>query len=410
MNDPNLNEEALAHNIDQLFSEYDAETHGYLRIGIIGKVSSGKSSFLNAFFDCPKSNPSFPVGAVSGVTTNTDRRSIGDRIIIWDTPGLQDYNDSNISKTKELLKEGIDIGILILEGSADAQQQENYKKLKEKTEYVFVILNKIDQYSQANLKEIITQWEKVLKLEDDKIIYPVCTRGYDPKDKIIDPETLEEKEIPVNDYGVPKTVKGINEVKNQVFEACFKVGKIAFIARAIKRKQPQAMAIIAAACVTSVGAVFLPGSIAIIGANQAGAISSLGYLYKGEFPSKQEITQIMKTFSTTSALSLGAIAYGIFISFLPPTGILDIGGIVLVVAYMATTLLIINYCFSKGVEIEKSAALTQEFNRINKELYGSIANADIREIGRMNFWIQLLEQINVNIGSPVSLDDASSGQ
>ncbi len=77
---------------------------------------------------------------------------------------------------------------------------------------------------------------------------------------------------------------------------------------------------------------------------------------------------------------------------------------------MATRLLIINYCFSKGVEIEKSVALTQEFNRINKELYGSIANADIREIGRMNFWIQLLEQINVNIGSPVSLDDASSGQ
>ena len=177
MNNLDLNEEALVHNIDRLFSEYDAETHGYLRIGIIGKVSSGKSSFLNAFFDCPKNNPLFPVGAVSGVTTNTYSRSLGDRIIIWDTPGLQDYNASNVSKTEDLLKEGIDIGILILEGSADAQQQENYKKLKEKTEHVFVILNKIDQYSQANLEEIITQWEKVLNLEDDKILvlqYLVC--------------------------------------------------------------------------------------------------------------------------------------------------------------------------------------------------------------------------------------------
>jgi small GTP-binding protein len=410
MNNLNLNEEALVHNIEQLFSEYNAETHGYLRIGIVGKVSSGKSSFLNAFFDYPKDNPLFPVGAVSGVTTNPYSRLLGDRIIIWDTPGLQDYDDSNVSKTEDLLKEGIDIGILILEGSADAQQKENYKKLKEKTENIFVILNKIDQYSQANLQEIIAQWKKVLNFENNKRIYPVCTRGYDPKDKIVDPETLEEKEIPVNDYGVPKTIKGIDDVKNQVFEACFKVGKIAFIAKAIKRKQPQAMAIIAAACVTSVGAIFLPGSIAIIGANQAAAISSLGYLYKNEFPSKQEITQLMKTLSTTSALSLGAVAYGAFISFLPPTGFLDIGGIILVVAYMATTLLIINYCFSKGVKIEKTAALTQEFNRINKKLYGSIANADIREIGKMNFWIQLLEQITVNLGYPIPLDDTSAGQ
>jgi uncharacterized protein len=269
--------------------------------------------------------------------------------------------------------------------------------LKKATKHVFVVLNKSDQYSSENLQVIKSQWRSVLNLESDTPIYNVCCLGYDPKDKIVDPVTGDEKEIPLNEYGVPKTIKGMTEIRNAVFEACFNVGKIAFIAREIKQKQSAAIGIIASACVASVGAILLPGTIAMIGATQASAISALGYLYKGRLISKEEIKEIMGTFSTTSAMSIGAVAYTVFVSFLPPTGVFDIVGIIIVIAYMASTLLIINYLFSKGLKIESGMKLTQEFNRINKTLNASIANADIREIAKMNFWIELLSQITVNL-------------
>ncbi|MFM6395554.1 hypothetical protein, partial [Planktothrix sp.] len=106
---------------------------------------------------------------------------------------------------------------------------------------------------------------------------------------------------------------------------------------------------------------------------------------------------IMKIFSSTSAQSIGAVAYGLFLSFLPPTGVLDIPGIILIVSYMATTLLIVNFLFSKGLEIKKSAGLEHEFKRINKSIQSSITTVDFREVAKVNFWTDFLSSIEVNI-------------
>jgi hypothetical protein len=94
------------------------------------------------------------------------------------------------------------------------------------------------------------------------------------------------------------------------------------------------------------------------------------------------------------------VAYAIFISFFPPNGVLDMPGIIIIVAYMATTLLIVNYAFSKGLEIEKSKRLDDEFARVNGSLRHTIANLDIRDVGKMgkmNFWTEILSQIEVSL-------------
>jgi small GTP-binding protein len=343
-------QESFAQQVDQVFSEYDAATHGYLNIAVIGGVSSGKSSFLNAFFNYPKSEPRFPVSSKAGVTKDVEFQPLGNHIRILDTPGLQDVDDATSKKTKELLnkKGDVDIGILVIDGAANQHQLENYELLKKVTDYVFVVLNKSDLYAKDVLKEIKAQWREVLKLPPDASIYEVCCKGYDFKDKVIDPITREEKEIPVDEYGVPKTIFGVQLVRDEVFKACFKIGKAAFIAKEIQQKQSAAIAIIAAACATSVGAV----------------------------------------------------AYAIFISFFPPNGVLDMPGIIIIVAYMATTLLIVNYAFSKGLEIEKSKRLDDEFARVNGSLRHTIANLDIRDVGKMgkmNFWTEILSQIEVSL-------------
>ncbi|MFM6450253.1 MAG: GTPase domain-containing protein [Planktothrix sp.] len=396
-NQSKLNPEALAQKIDQLFSEYDAQTHGYLDIAVIGAVSSGKSSFLNAFFDCSREDIKFSVSALSGTTKEVEFQQIGSHIKILDTPGLQDINKANVEKTEKLLSEGVDIGILIIADVANEQDLDNYKLLKKTTGNTFVVLNKVDRETKGNLKKIKAQWREFLQLDPNTEIYEVCCRGYDLEDKFINPITGDEQEIPVDEYGVPKTIRGIQFLQGAIFAVCFKVGKVAFIAKELKRKQPAAIGIISAACAASVGAILLPGSIAYILTSQATAISSLGYLYKGEFPSNTEVAGIMKIFSSTSAQSIGAVAYGLFLSFLPPTGVLDIPGIILIVSYMATTLLIVNFLFSKGLEIKKSAGLEHEFKRINKSIQSSITTVDFREVAKVNFWTDFLSSIEVNI-------------
>ncbi len=394
-----LNQEALAQKVDALFSEYDAQTHGYLDIAVIGGVSSGKSSFLNAFFDCSRDNPKFLVSARAGSTKKVEFKEIGSHIRILDTPGLQDVDQNNKKETEKTLSEGVDIGILMLSGVANEQQLETYKLLQKSTKHVFVVLNKVDRETKENLRSIKAQWREVLGLSPNAEIYEVCCRGYDFEDRLVDPITEAETEIPVNEYGIPKTIKGIQALKDEIFQVCFKIGKIAFIAKALQQKQPAAIGIIATACVASIGAILLPGSIAFIMASQATAISSLGYLYKGEFPSKGEVTKIVRIFSTTTGQSIGAVAYGLFISFLPPTGIFDIPGIILIVSYMATTLLIVNSLFSKGLEVKKSTSLELEFKRISKAIQSSVTQVDFTDVAKSNYWIQLLSSIKVNVES-----------
>lgn len=392
-----LNQEALARKVDDLFSEYDARTHGYLNIAVTGGVSSGKSSFLNAFFDCARDNPKFLVSALAGATKEVKFQHIGSHIRILDTPGLQDVDKTNVEKTQKLLSGGIDIGILLIADVANEQQLENYKLLQRSAKYVFVVLNKADRETKENLRLIKVQWREALGLNSNAEIYEVCCRGYDLEDRLVDQVTGEETEIPVDEYGVPQTIRGVQALKNEIFQVCFRIGKVAFIAKALKQKQLAAIGIIAAACAASVGSILLPGSIAFIMTSQATAISSLGYLYKGEFPSKGEVTNIIKVFSTTTGQSIGAVAYGLFISFLPPTGILDIPGIILIVSYMAATLLIVNSLFSKGLEIKKSTSLEQEFKRINKSIQSTVTQVDFRDVAKSNFWVQLLSSIEVNV-------------
>lgn len=396
-NQDKLNPEAIARQVDELFVEYDAKTLGYLDIAVIGKVSSGKSSFLNAFFSCSKNEPKFTVGATSGTTINVNSQNLGEHIRIIDTPGLGDIKKENVEITNAFINKNIDIGIMIIEGSVTQSGLENYELLKKSTSNIFVVMNKIDTVSKENLADIKTQWRSALMLDPNTEIYELSCRGYDLKDKIVDPITGEEKEIPVDEYGVPKTIRGIKKLQEDIFFVCFKIGKVAFIAKQVAQKQVAAMGIIAAACAASVGSILLPGSIAFILATQTTAISSLGFLYRGNFPSKAEVAEILKIFTTTNAQTVGALAYGIFVSFMPPTGVFDIGGIIIVVSYMATTLLIVNFFFSKGLEIKKTVGLNHEFERINKSLRKSVATADIREIANINFWTKLLSQVNITI-------------
>ncbi|MBO1351526.1 MAG: 50S ribosome-binding GTPase [Hormoscilla sp. GUM202] len=385
---------------DEVFSEFERGTHGLLQIAVFGRVSSGKSSFLNAFLDRAVHEKKFDVAARAGVTTEIVYHYFGEHIQIIDTPGLVDVVEENSKVTEKVLKGGVDVGILLLHGVTDLSQKEIYEQVKSGAQSVFLVRNFIDQESKKIREQLDNQWRQHLNLRKDQRIYGVSCRGYDPEDRIIDPISGEEHEIPLNEYGVPKTIKGVNELQNDVIAEMFKIGKSVFLARELNGKRKQALAIISTACVTCVAAQFIPGTIAIIGATIAGAISSLKYLYTGSFASKSEAKNIMGIFVTEGIGGLGVVAYEFFVSFLPPNGILDTAGIILTIPYYAAMLIVVQNYLEQGLEISKSESTDEKIKSIYKDLRVQVANMDVRKIGDRGTWGSLLSSFLVR--SPIA--------
>ena len=96
----------------------------YVNIALVGKVSTGKSSLLNAILCRERNDPLAEVGSTSGVTTEVTPHRLDDRVLIIDCPGLDDVRKEKSAETKDFLSK-IDLGIFVVTGSADASQKAN---------------------------------------------------------------------------------------------------------------------------------------------------------------------------------------------------------------------------------------------------------------------------------------------
>lgn len=380
-------EKKLDEKIDELFKDFTSKVNSTLNILVIGKVSSGKSSFLNAFFDCEKNKPKFQVGAEAGVTTETKFQMVGNNIKVSDTPGLDDINKNNSEETLKMIKEGLDIGILILSGAADETQRTHYEDLMKKSEKVFIVLNKSDEFSEDNLKIVITQWKEQLNTNDK--IYPIVSRGYDKKDKLKDPLTSDEFDIPVDEYGRPKTLQKINPLRDDILLFLETKGKDLILAKELKDKSKKAIAIVVASCISAGSFALLPGSAIYIGATQSLAIASLAYLYTGKILSKTQTISLVGVFA---AETIGTSLFLIIKSFLPPTGILDLAAAIVAIAVTATMLLTIVKLFENGYTLENSQKMKEIFAKILPEAKKIFKTATKSDLTNKNFYMtKLLE-------------------
>jgi len=378
--------DALNKKLDEMFEALSNKVNATLNVLVIGKVSAGKSSFLNAFFDAEKDKPKFKVGAKSGETTEVQITNIGKNIKVVDTPGLSDINKSNSQETKNFIEEeGVDIGILVVSGSADTSQKEQYEYLKQHAEKVFVVLNKADTFSEDNLKIVLNQWKEQLGLSPDEKIYPVVSRGYDPKDKEV--FRGQEYDIEVDEYGRPKLLKGIEEVRDDVLDFLKKNGKDLILAKELKDKRKQAIVTIATACVSAAGAAFVPGSALYIGAIQATAIATLSYIYTGEIIGKPQVVSIVGVFV---AEDIGMELFLIAKSFLPPTGVLDVAAATIALTITAAMLTAVAKVYSMGYTLDNKQELLLIFEKLKKTIKGYMKNATKEDLLNLDFYKKII--------------------
>jgi small GTP-binding protein len=357
----------------QKLDEVEASFHEKVTVTIIGKVSAGKSSLLNALFRKNKDDKLAEVGATSGVTTKVKRFKLGEKVEILDSPGLGDVIDENSALTRQAMLD-IDVGILVVSDSADITQKKHYDELKQHCKQVFVVLNKIDLYDKkrAALKAVVDQWRDALGLSPDEQIFQTCVDGYDP-----DYDTDYELDI-----------RGVDELRDAILDFLREYGKDLILAREIERKSVLARRVIYTALAAVAGEAFIPGSAVYISATQATAIMSIHYIYTGEVLNKKSALAALPLFASQSA------GTNIFLwakSILPPTGVLDVAAAGIATVVTLAMLTTVNWVYENGYNLDDKTELKDKFNSIYKvlkdigpqEIFNIIKNRDIDAIKKL---------------------------
>jgi small GTP-binding protein len=368
-----LNENSFFHRANAQFCEKAPNFSQTLNIAIIGKVSSGKSSLINALLKKSRKQglELAKVGAISGVTKTLNIIQLDERVCLIDSPGLDDVRKENSEVTKKFLKH-IDVGIFVVTGSSDGSQKNNFDNLKSHCDSIFVVLNKIDEWDDLDprvLEDIINQWKKDLNVDT---IYPICTKGYDPKSR-----------IPTMD------IRGVAKLRSDIEKFLEKKGKDLLLLRHIDKKQSYAVKIIATALVAVAGQAFIPGSSLYITATQGVAIASLYYLYTGKILSSETALGILPTFLAETA---GSSLFLFVQSFLPPTGVIDIAAATVAVVITLALLATVNNLLSTGAELEEEELLRSKFKIYHRQAQNTMTQLSLTEIRDLPGWLTIVSK------------------
>lgn len=336
---------------DEKFDKnYDAKKPKFdesLNIVLVGKVSAGKSSLINAIFERDRENPISPVGSISGITTEVTAYRLDKNVLIVDCPGLDDVVEENSEETKKFLDE-IDLGLFVITGSADASQKGNYDTLRANCKKSIVVLNKIDEWDDLEISEyqdVFNQWKQVLGAEK---LFGTCTKGYNPKTR---------KDAPMD-------IRGVDELRKEILDFLEKEGKDLLLAKNLKNKDKYAIGIITSSLVAVAVEAFIPGSAVYISATQAASISAMQYLYTGEVLNKSSTLSVIGAFAGES---IGMTLFLLSKSFLPPTGLIDIAAAFVAIIVTFAMLATVKWLLENNYKLDDKAELKSTFKHF-KEL------------------------------------------
>lgn len=141
-----------------------------IKIAIIGRPNTGKSSLLNRIL---KENRAI-VTEIEGTTRDVIEEEIsirGIKIILSDTAGIRQTDDIvekiGIEKSIEKLKES-DLIVLIIDGSKSINM-EDFKIILESKKNIIILLNKIDLLNNKEIVLARKQIEEIIKLNNNNL-------------------------------------------------------------------------------------------------------------------------------------------------------------------------------------------------------------------------------------------------
>jgi GTP-binding protein Era len=147
--------ESLSHDYEAVQGMLDKLQHGHLHIAVFGRVSTGKSSLLNALIGEQK----FSVSPLHGETRKPSMQEWSEidvgGVFLIDTPGLDEAGgEDRESMAKEVARRS-DLVIFVVDGDITDSELQSLRTLLGQGRPVVVALNKTDLYTSDELESLL---------------------------------------------------------------------------------------------------------------------------------------------------------------------------------------------------------------------------------------------------------------
>ncbi len=148
--------DSLAHDYAAVQAMLDKLEHGHLHIAAFGRVSTGKSSLLNALIGQPK----FTVSPLHGETLRSSMEPWSEidagGVFLIDTPGLDEAGGEERELLAKEVANRADLVIFVLDGDITESERQALETLLGQGRPVIVALNKKDLYNGDELDALLT--------------------------------------------------------------------------------------------------------------------------------------------------------------------------------------------------------------------------------------------------------------
>jgi len=192
--------ESLAHDYEAVQAMLDKLQHGHLHIAVFGRVSTGKSSLLNALIGEQK----FAVSPLHGETRKTTIEQWSEveaaGVFLIDTPGLDEAGGEDREAMAKEVAHRSDLVIFVVDGDITDSELQSLRTLLEQGRPVVVALNKSDLYTQDEQDALLQSVrEKTAGLVDPDDVLAVAAQPRPQQVIELDDEGAETASTRVRD-------------------------------------------------------------------------------------------------------------------------------------------------------------------------------------------------------------------
>lgn len=175
--------ESLAEDYAAVQGMLDKLQHGHLHIAAVGRVSTGKSSLLNALIGEEK----FTVSPLHGETRVSSMQPWSEieasGVFLIDTPGLDEAGGEDREMMAKEVARRSDLVVFVIDGDITDTERDALKLLLEQGRPVVVALNKADLYTRNELDALLAAVRaKVQGLVDPDDVIAVSA---DPRPQVV---------------------------------------------------------------------------------------------------------------------------------------------------------------------------------------------------------------------------------
>ncbi len=158
VNDQRLPEgvrESLSHDYEAVEAMLDKIEHGHLHLSVFGRVSTGKSSLLNALIGEER----FSVSPLHGETRHSSMQAWSEveagGVFLIDTPGLDEAGGEDREALAKEVAGRSDLVIFVLDGDITETELEALRAVLAQGRPVLIVLNKSDLYTTAERDALV---------------------------------------------------------------------------------------------------------------------------------------------------------------------------------------------------------------------------------------------------------------